>query len=209
MTCRVVTIARSTGAEADRIGPAVATQLGYRFVDEEILALAAQRAGLTRQIIEDQERSHSLVAQVLSAMSAVLASAPEVQLPKQDAWDDPSSAYRRLIQNVIEETAAQGHVVIAAHGAGIHLAGTAGLLRVLLTASPATRVRRLAAAAGLDDASARRQIVYSDRERRAYLARFDKVRDELPTHYDLVINTDVLPPAIAVQVIVGAASAMD
>src|SRR5207249_3119088 len=63
---------------------------------------------------------------------------------------DASPSYRRLIQEVIREVAAQGNVVILAHGASILLAGTPGLLRVLVPASPATRVRPSGAALQLD-----------------------------------------------------------
>ncbi|MGH7787944.1 MAG: AAA family ATPase, partial [Candidatus Binatia bacterium] len=81
-----------------------------------------------------------------------------------------------------------------------------GVLRVLVTASPGRRAARL----GEDDArlTARRAataITNSDRERREYLREFYNVREELPTHYDLVINTDVLSPEQTVTLIVGVA----
>jgi cytidylate kinase len=208
MPCRIITIARSASATGEETGRAVAEQLGFRYVDDEIIARAAEKAGITAQTIEAQERSHSLAAQILSAMSDLVASTADENLPTPDRWDDPSSAYRRLILDVIRETAAEGSAVIVAHGASIHLAGTAGLLRVFVTASPDTRARRLAAATGLDEARARRQIEHSDRERRAYLDRFYRVRQELPTHYDLVINTDILEPVLAVQAILAVAAVM-
>ena len=40
---------------------------------------------------------------------------------------------------------------------------------------------------------------------RSYLQSFYQVKEELPTHYDLVINTDVLAPAQAVEAILAAA----
>jgi cytidylate kinase len=45
----------------------------------------------------------------------------------------------------------------------------------------------------------------SDDERREYLRRFYDVPEELPTHYDLVVNTDLLTPPRAVAIIVAAA----
>jgi len=32
----------------------------------------------------------------------------------------------------------------------------------------------------------------SDRQRREFLRRFYEVKEELPTHYDIVVNTDTL-----------------
>jgi len=46
-------------------------------------------------------------------------------------------------------------------------------------------------------------IANSDRERRS-IHEFYKIKDELPTHTTLVINTDVLTPTKAVEVIVAA-----
>ena len=42
----------------------------------------------------------------------------------------------------------------------------------------------------------------SDRDRQEFFRRFHDVTQELPTHYDLVINTDVLRPQQASEVIV-------
>jgi cytidylate kinase len=81
-----------------------------------------------------------------------------------------------------------------------------GLLRVLVTASPETRTRRLSGlGALLTEGDAVTAVRESDGERRDYLRRFYQVSEELPTHYDVVINTDVLRPAEAVNLIVAAA----
>ena len=56
-------------------------------------------------------------------------------------------------------------------------------------------------------AEAERRIATSDRERREYFQRFYKLQEELATHYDLVVNTDVLTTPQAVAVIFAAAQA--
>ena len=88
---------------------------------------------------------------------------------------------RALIREAIEEAAGRGSVVIVAHAASFALAGEEGILRVLVTASPETRAGR--SEGSLED---------SDAARADYLRRFYGVDHELPTHYDLVINTDVV-----------------
>jgi cytidylate kinase len=73
------------------------------------------------------------------------------------------------------------------------LLGRRHVLRVFITASPETRAARLVAAGHAADATEATTIVaQSDRERRDYIRFFYKLKEELPTHYDLVINTDVL-----------------
>jgi len=46
----------------------------------------------------------------------------------------------------------------------------------------------------------------SDAGRRDYLRRFYDVGEELPTHYDLVVNTDVLSVEQAAELVSQAAS---
>jgi cytidylate kinase len=112
-----------------------------------------------------------------------------------------------LIRAAIHEVAQAGAAVIVAHAASMALAGSEGVLRVLVTASPAVRAARLVAAQGLEQAPAEAAVASSDRERRDYLKRFYSVKEELPTHYDLVVNTDVLSAEQAAAIIVAAAGA--
>jgi len=113
---------------------------------------------------------------------------------------------RQLIRDAIGETADGGNVVIVAHAASHALADRETVFRVFITASTETRVRRLAESEELSEKSAAKLLDDSDKSRAAYLKDFYGVSHELPTHYDLVLNTDRLTPEQAVRAIVGAAS---
>jgi cytidylate kinase len=115
-----------------------------------------------------------------------------------------SDELRGMIRSVIEETAASGSAVIVSHAASLALAGRDDVLRVLLTAPPQTRERRLAATLGVDEKEAARAVKRSDSARGDYIKRFYGIRAELPTHYDLVINTEKLAPEHAARLIVEA-----
>ncbi len=80
-----------------------------------------------------------------------------------------------------------------------------GLLRVFVTASTDVRVERLRQVAKLDAQDANKAIEKDDNERQAYLRRFYDIRQDLPTHYDLVVNTDVITTSVATRLIVSAA----
>ena len=56
--------------------------------------------------------------------------------------------------------------------------------------------------------AARRTIAESDAGRAEYLKRFYRIDRELPTHYDLVVNTDTLSPEQAASIIEQAARAI-
>ena len=79
------------------------------------------------------------------------------------------------------------------------------MLRVLVTASPETRAQRLAESRGLEPKAAAKSIKESDGARADYLRRFYNVGEELPTHYDLVVNTDVLSVERAAELVAQAA----
>ena len=93
-----------------------------------------------------------------------------------------------------------------AHGAAVCLRGRDEALRVFVTASPETRVRRVMEQGELPERAAQKAINASDRARREYLWRFYAVRQESPTHYDLTLNTDALTPAATAAIMIGAAA---
>ena len=206
MAHSVISISRSLAAGGEQIGRIVAESLGLRYADEEIVARAADRAGVSPEVVERAEQTPGLVTRIIESM----ASAPgglEGLPPYAVVPVARSATYLTLIEQVIRETALEGSVVIVAHGASIALAGTDGLLRVLVTASPVVRAQRLARDARLDGQKAEKAIEDSDRQRREYLRRFYDVSQELPTHYDLVVNTDAMTLPQAAQLVLMAARA--
>jgi cytidylate kinase len=111
---------------------------------------------------------------------------------------------RMLIRDALRSIADDGAVVIVSHAASFALAGR-DALRVFVTASAETRAQRLAATKGIDLGSAARLIKKEDAGRADYLKRFYGIDRELPTHFDLVVNTDVLSPDQAAEVVISAA----
>ncbi len=202
MDCRVIGISRSLGAGGEEVARLVADRLGFRLVDDEIIARAAEKAGVTPTSMEKVERSPSLIERILKYMGTtpVEAGFGAYVPPAVGA----SESYEGIITSVIRETAAAGNVVILAHGASIPLAGTKGVLRVLVTGSSGARAARLAAE-GTDSGKARKRIDESDGQRREYLQRFYDVRQESPSQYDLIVNTDTITPASAAALIAAAA----
>ena len=208
---KVVAISQAAGAEGDRIGMLVAERLGFRYVDEEIISKAAAKQGVDPAAIADAERRKSVILRVLEGLGQGGAAGA---MPGGAMWvpDDAtelaqSHDLRALIRETIHETAAQGDVVIVAHAAAFALAGRDALLRVLVTAPVEIRVRRLTEARDGDRSRAAKELKRSDEARAAYLKSFYDVERELPTHYDLVVNTEVLDADEAADLIARAAGA--
>lgn len=203
---RIVTISHATGAGGDSIGRSVAKGLGFRYVDEEIIQLAAERHGLDAELVADAERRKSLLGRILNDM----ATAPMMD-PTGGMGMLPPEAFvtredlRALIVEAIKETAERGQVVIVSHAAGIPLTGRPDLLRVLITASFEPRAQRVAEATRSKKADAEKSLKDSDAGRADYFLRFYRIERELPTHYDLVINTDALKAEEAADIVIAAA----
>ncbi len=118
---------------------------------------------------------------------------------------ETTESLRELIREAVVEAADEGDVVISAHAASFALSGRDDVLRVLVTASDETRLRRFAEQDGADEKTASKRLSESDKGRAAYLKRFYGISQEVPTHYDLMVNTDSLTVEDAVDMIAGAA----
>jgi len=204
---RIVCISSQDGAGAPEAAPVVADRLGFRLIDEDIVTRAAVEAGVDKAVVADVEQRKSRVMRLVEGLGTAGLSAGYA-VPGADivATGEPASdELREMIRSVIEDTAASGSAVIVSHAASLALAQRDDVLRVLLTAPVQTRERRLAATLGVDEKEAARAVKRSDSGRGDYIKRFYGISAELPTHYDLVINTEKLAPEQAAALIVQAA----
>ena len=204
MTRKLVCISHAEGAAGEEVGRLVADRLGFVYVDEQIVARAAARGGIDPADVADAERRKSLVERVLLglAQGGSEAWAGFAAPGREKASDD----VRAFILEAIEQTAARGRAVIVAHAASYAVGRDTDALRVLVTASPDTRAARIVGSKGLAQAEGTRAVNDSDAGRADYLKRFYGISEELPTHYDLVVNTDAVSVEQAAELISLAAS---
>ena len=104
MAHQVVCISRSRGAGGEAVGRIVSNELGFRYVDDEILVRAAERADVDPSLVADTERRKSLLTRVLE----VLASSGASPLDPAGAFApdaliavNPSANYQELIGEVL------------------------------------------------------------------------------------------------------------
>ena len=214
MGFRVVCLSRCIAAGGETVGQTVAERLGFRYLDEQIITRAAELAQVDPKLVAAAETRQSLLQRLIDKLAAAydatgpasIASGMPIDafMPPPDYRASPDDL-RVMIRAAIAEVATSGEAVIVAHAASMALAGKPGVLRVLVTASPETRARRLAAQQGTTEKEALAAVAASDRARCDYFQRFYQIKEELPTHYDLVVNTDAVPAERVAEIIVAAA----
>jgi cytidylate kinase len=203
----IVCVSHLTGAEGEAVARGVAERLDFRYLDDEIIERAAEWAELDPTVVGEVERRKSLMTRIGEAIRAEpMPSRPDASAQRRSgdaaARERPSDDdLRTLIRAAIRETAAEGSIVIASHAASMELADRDDTLRVFVTASQKTRAARIASALSIDEGAAEKLLVKADASRADYLKRFYNVDRELPTHYDLVINSDGLRPELGVDLV--------
>jgi cytidylate kinase len=198
----VICISREMGSGGEEVGKLLAERLGYLYADGDVIVRAAARGGIDVERVLDEEKRRSLIAGLLSGLAAAGGSVDAMTGVHSLAADEPGGeAVRAFIREAIEEIAEHGKAVIVAHAASFAVGSRPDVLRVLIAASQETRSRRLAAADGLSAEAAVKAVKRSDADRADYLRRFYGVAAELPTHYDLIVNTDTLAPEQAAELV--------
>lgn len=204
----MVAISPTDGSGGEQLGSLVARELGFQLVNEQIVEQVARQAGVNAEVVADVERRKSMVGRVLDRLGEGGPAAAAGLSGFAVITENPSpdrEAVRGLIHSVLWEIAERGDAVIVAHAASLALDTHTDVLRVLITASPETRARRLGEARNIGETKAKQELARGDANRADYLKRFYGVAKELPTHYDIVLNTDHVAADDAATLILSAA----
>jgi cytidylate kinase len=211
----VVTISRQFGAAGRSVGQELARRMGGEFLDREIVAAVAERAGIPEAEAEGYDEQLPSLWQRVAA--AIATSAPDLAMPPLPVDVLPPPAVHEhlaaLTRAVIEEAAARGNAVILGRG-GVFIVGRRpDALHVQLHASLEARVRTLVSRVeeippdrmppdGRPDEAALRELCQSmDARRAAYIRRLFDADWLDASHYDLSIDTGRLDLGTVVDII--------
>jgi cytidylate kinase-like protein len=205
----VITISRQFGAAGGAVGREVAERFGAEFLDRQIIALVATRAGIPESEAEGyDERLPGLWQRLVAAFATgysdvVLPALPEA-LPGPGIHDRLAA----LTRTIVEEAAERGNAVIVGRGGAFILAGRPGVLNVQLHASMDARVgyflsqvEELPPQARPDEESLRALCRSVDGARSRYLRRLFGVDWTAADHYHLALDTGRLGLPLTVDVI--------
>lgn len=182
----VITISRELGSEGARIGAQVASRLGYQFVAKHSLEKVLQQYGLV-QLDRLYNTSPGIWARL----------------------DDTNLQLIAMLNKILLGIAHRGDTVILGRGGFAALSGYADVLHVRFRAPFALRVKRIREREQLADIeSAEKLVAKNDKTRHAFLRAFYDVDTDSANLFNLVIDTGVVTPAMAVDLITEVAESM-
>jgi cytidylate kinase len=181
----IVAISRQMGSGGYTIAAAVATALGYKYVDRQMITNAAKAYDVPETAIaEVAERSLSV----------------------WQRFDEEKIRYRTFLDAAYFSIAEQDNVVTAGRGIAALVRGVRHALRVRIIAPLEIRVERIMKKDNLDHAKAVHKIREYDRDVTARISYLFGPEWLLPENYDLVINTIRDDPALYADMVTGVAS---
>lgn len=176
---RVITISRSLGSGGRTVAEILSVSLGWPLWDREILDVMANRSSLHYQSRMFESLDETTQGGIESALYAMLGGVHK-------------DVYFYLLPKAIL-TIAQNDAIILGRGAHLLLPNA---LKIGLSASFETRVRRIMTREGLTEKRAEARLKASDRERKAFLKELvDRLSygsggPKAGMEFDLAINTD-------------------
>jgi cytidylate kinase len=207
----VVTIGRQIGAGGSSVGHLVANRLKADFLDSALIDEVAHRLQLPKEEVEaEDEQPGSLLSRLLLALGA--ANAEPIIPPETSAWNPPNSdpvfdtrrAVLEITQNVIQEAAKGGNVVIVGRGGAYLLADQPGALHVFLRASAEKRTKTIMEREKRSEEEAKKRLKQADENWTAYIKQVYGHDRNHPAHYDIVLDTGRLGYDATVEAILAA-----
>jgi cytidylate kinase len=186
----IVTMSHEMGAGGPEIGQQVAERLNYKYVDHELISETAHRYGLLEEKLEHLD---------------------ETKPSLFERFDAETRRYITAMQTALYEFAEQDRVVLMGRGGQWLLRGIPHVLRVRVMAPFELRVKRLATklSGPMGEQPSQRTVTdmvrRDDTEKAGRMRYLYEVEVADPAMYDLVINTEKLSMAAAVELIAGAA----
>jgi len=183
----VITLSRLPGSGGEILGHRLAEDLKISYFDNEIIEAVAKSAKVGDTIVETlDEQDRSMLSDWISAL-----------LGDQQLWP---YEYLHHLSRVVGAIAAHGHAVIVGRGASFILPPEISL-RIFIVSPLDERVKNVARTYSVSEDEARKRVVRTESERKAFIRRYFNADMMDPVHYDLVINTQYFTIDNAVEII--------
>ncbi|WP_313524634.1 cytidylate kinase-like family protein [Anaerotignum sp.] len=177
---KIITISRQYGSGGRIVGKLLAERLGIPFYDNELITLAAEKTGLSKECFVNAEETSA--GNLLLSLTTLT--------PSIDSYGLPLNEKIFLVQSqVIKEVAEKGSCVIVGRSADYVLSDTENCINVFLQADLKDRVKRAVSQYGLSEKNAESTVIKTDKRRAGYYSYFTGLKWGKADNYDLILNT--------------------
>lgn len=193
----VITIGRQYGSGGREIGKALAALLNVPFYDKELITLACEQSGISRELLEsyDEQPTNSLLYS-LSMGNFALAN------PGAASLDLPLNHKVFLAQfDAIRKIADQGSCVIVGRCADYVLAEYPHVLNVYIYAPLEKRVERIMQRSDMTQKAAQTAVEKTDKKRANYYSFYTNKRWGAAESYHLCLDSSAVGEENAAQII--------
>ena len=202
----VITISRMYGSGGSEVAERVAGTLGWQLFDNAMIDAVAERSGLTRaEVSEQDERVPSMVERLASALSL---GSPEIMPPVPTGpIETTEERIVAVTRRVIEEAVQTGPAVFVGRGAQCLLAERTDALHVFCYAPRASLRQYVMDKYGLSHDDAERKVGDMNRQREQYVKRHWNRNWLAHENYHICVNTAWLGTDGAAKLVVDSAKA--
>jgi cytidylate kinase len=171
----VVTISREPGSGGEIIAKTLAEKLDFDLFHQEVIHEMAQSANVSRTLFETlDEKGLNTLENWISSL-----------VDDRHLWPDQ---YLQHLMKVVGAIGKHGRAVIVGRGANF-LLPPKGLFRVRVIAPMEERIRHVVEHFKVTREQAKRRIVQTESDRRAFIRKYFHVDIADPQYYDLIVNT--------------------
>ncbi len=196
-----ITISRQMGSGGSYIGYLAAKELGFKYVDREILQRAAKHLGTNTGALEDpDERSMGLVKNIIRGFSFSMLEATYVSPMIRPLYDrDLFILECRIMNQIVDEHSA----VIVGQGGFHTLRNRPGVIRIFIHAPKEFRVNRIMMVHNIKDMrEAQDEVEESDRRRAKFIRDMVGIHWTDARNYHLCLDSSAVDFPRSVEMII-------
>ena len=186
----VITISREAGSGGQLVAKGIAKRLEFDLFHREVIQEMAESAQVNSRLLETlDEKGLSMLEDWISSL-----------VHERHLWPDQ---YLQHLMKVIATIGRHGRAIIVGRGANFVLPPEKRF-RVRIVAPQELRVQNVARDLDIPVDEAKRRVIRTNSDRRAFIRKYFNADISDPINYDLVINTETLSVDAAIDTVCSA-----
>ena len=183
----IITVSREPGSGGRIVAGKLAEKLGIDIFHQEVINEIAKRADVSEKLLETlDERGFSILEDWISSL-----------VHDRHLWPDE---YMQHLMKVVGTIGKHGRAVIVGRGANFVLPPEKRF-SVRIVAPQSWRIQNVSKEYDITPEEAKRRVMQTESDRRAFIRKYFNADITDPTNYDLVVNTATLKVDDTVNVI--------